>query len=79
MLDGGASVRVGEELVKLAAGDTLVLPAHTPRCIAADPGAGLVAIVAAPASMRAYVLDGAVVGAHCAVPDHDKLVPAWVA
>jgi quercetin dioxygenase-like cupin family protein len=79
VLEGGASVLLGTETIAVRAGDTLVMAADVPRRITADRQDGLVAIATAPASMRAYPLDGFVVGAHCAVPDGDKLVPAWVA
>ena len=45
----------------------------------AHADAGLTALVAAPASMRAYVLSGPVPGPHPAVADADKVVPGWVA
>jgi quercetin dioxygenase-like cupin family protein len=79
VLDGGASVRLGSDTIVVAPGDTVVMPAGVPRRVTADPVAGLVAIVAAPASMRAYVLDGSVVAEHRSGPDGDKVVPAWVA
>lgn len=77
VLDGGASVELDGELLAVAPGDTLILPADAPRRITSDP-AGFAAIVAAPAGTRAYTLDGTRVGAECAVPDGDKLIPAWV-
>jgi quercetin dioxygenase-like cupin family protein len=79
VLEGGASVLLGTDTIEVGPGDTLVMPADVPRRVTADTGLGVVAIVAAPASMRAYTLDGYVVGAHCATPVGDKLVPAWVA
>jgi quercetin dioxygenase-like cupin family protein len=79
VLDGGASVELDGQVLTVAPGDTLILPADAPRRITADPQAGLAAIAAAPAGTRAYTLDGTIVGAGCAVPDGDKLIPAWVA
>lgn len=79
VLAGGASIEAGADDVTLESGDTIVLPADVPRRITANPNAGLVAIVAAPASMRAYVLHGPVAGPHAAVADEDKVVPGWVA
>ena len=79
VLAGGATVQLAAETFAVQPGDTIVVPADLPRRVIADPVAGFAAIVAAPASMRAYPLDGSVVGAHCAVPDGDKLLPAWVA
>jgi quercetin dioxygenase-like cupin family protein len=79
VLDGGASVELDGQVLTVAPGDTLILPADAPRRITADPQAGLAAIAAAAAGTRAYTLDGTRVGADCAVPDGDKLIPAWVA
>jgi hypothetical protein len=60
-------------------GDTLILPADAPRRVSADPAAGFAAIAVAPAGTRAYTLDDTRVAPGCALPDGDKLVPAWVA
>jgi quercetin dioxygenase-like cupin family protein len=79
VLDGGASVQLGAEAAALSPGDTIVMQAGIARRITADPQAGLVAIVAAPASMRAYALEGTPAGPHPAVSESAKLVPAWVA
>jgi quercetin dioxygenase-like cupin family protein len=79
VLEGGASVEVGAEVATLGPGDTLVLPADIARRITADVTAGLVAIVAAPASMRAFFVSGTAAEPQPAAADADKLVPAWVA
>ncbi|SNT63093.1 Cupin domain protein [Streptosporangium subroseum] len=78
VLDGGATVELGDETLTVEPGDTLVMPADVPRRLSAAPATGFTAIVVAPAGMRAYVTDGIRVSAECAVPDGDKLVPAWV-
>jgi quercetin dioxygenase-like cupin family protein len=78
VLDGGAAVELGGQVLTVGPGDTLILPADAPRRVSADPAAGLAAIVAAPAGSRAYTLDGTRVAPGCAAPDGDKLVPAWV-
>jgi quercetin dioxygenase-like cupin family protein len=78
VLDGGATVELGGQVLTVGPGDTLVLPPDVPRRITADPAAGLAAIAAAPAGTRAYVLDDTRVAPGCAAPDGDKLVPAWV-
>jgi len=78
VLDGGASVELDGELLTVAPGDTLILPADAPRRFTADPQAGFAAIAAAPAGTRAYTLDGTRVGTECAAPDGEKLIPAWV-
>jgi hypothetical protein len=46
--------------------------------VSADPADGFAAIVVAPPSMRAYTLEATRVSPACAVPDGDKLVPAWI-
>jgi quercetin dioxygenase-like cupin family protein len=79
VLEGRALVLLGADSVEVGPGDTLVLPADVPRQLTAGPAAGVVLIGVAPAGIRAYVLDGSAVDPHCAVPDQDKLVPAWVA
>lgn len=78
VLDGGATVDLGGEKLTVGPGDTLVIPADVPRRLGSDPVTGFAAIVVAPAGMRAYVVDDTRVSAHCAVPDGDKLLPAWV-
>ena len=78
VLAGGASVEFGAQAAVLRPGDTAVLPANVGRRITADPAAGLVAIVTAPAGMRAYVLAGTAAGPHPPVADADKIAPGWV-
>jgi len=79
VLRGGAGVEAGEQAATLRPGDTIVLPAGVARRITADEREGLVAIVAAPAAMRAYVLRGTAAGPHPAVAEGDKVLPGWVA
>ena len=78
VLDGGAAVELDGQVITVGPGDTLILPADAPRRVSADPAAGFAAIAVAPAGTRAYTLDGTRVAPGCAVPDGDKLVPAWV-
>jgi quercetin dioxygenase-like cupin family protein len=78
VLDGGAAVEPDGQVLTVGPGDTLILPADAPRRVSADPAAGFAAIAVAPAGTRAYTLDGTRVAPGCAVPDGDKLVPAWV-
>ena len=79
VLDGGATVELDGQALTVGPGDTLILPADAPRRVSADPAAGFAAIAVAPAGTRAYTLDATRVAPGCAVPDGDKLVPAWVA
>ena len=79
VLAGGASVEAGADVAVLSPGDTIVLPADMARRITADAAAGLVAIVAAPATMRAFRLDGSAADPQPAAADVGKMVPAWVA
>ncbi|MFI7052891.1 cupin domain-containing protein [Streptosporangium canum] len=78
VLDGGATAELGDEKLTVGPGDTLVIPADVPRRLSSDPATGLAAIVVAPAGMRAYVIDDTRVSADCAIPDGDKVLPAWV-
>ncbi|WP_424536008.1 cupin domain-containing protein [Sphaerisporangium viridialbum] len=78
-LSGAATVVLDGEKLEIEPGNTLVMPADVRRQVFAGQD-GMTAIVAAPAGCRAYTPDGPVdVPAACAVPDGDKLLPAWVA
>ncbi|MED7928940.1 cupin domain-containing protein [Nonomuraea wenchangensis] len=67
-LDGTATVELGEESFAVAAGDTVVMPARTPRRVTAGPDAGYTAVVTARAGARAMSADGADLG-----------TPPWIA
>ncbi|MFC4118633.1 cupin domain-containing protein [Nonomuraea zeae] len=67
-LAGAATVELGGETFAVAAGDVVVMPAHTVRQVLADPENGYVAVVTAPAGARAMSADGA-----------DYGVPPWIA
>jgi quercetin dioxygenase-like cupin family protein len=67
-ISGTATVELGGETYAVAAGDTVVMPAHTARQVLADPGAGYTAVVTAAAGARAVTADGTDVG-----------VPPWIA
>jgi quercetin dioxygenase-like cupin family protein len=81
VLAGGAAIELGGETLAVGPGDTLIMPPDVPRQVTADALAGLAAIVAAPAGARAYTRDSRVaaeaVAKGCAVPDAEKLAPAW--
>jgi quercetin dioxygenase-like cupin family protein len=68
VLGGGATVELEDGRTVLAAGDTVVLPAHAERRVVADRDAGLTAMVTAPEGARASLPDGT-----------DRGVPAWIA
>ncbi|MEO3808463.1 cupin domain-containing protein [Sphaerisporangium sp. B11E5] len=75
VLAGGATVELDGETSEVGPGDTVVMPAGSPRRVHGGP-AGLSAVVAAPAGGRAYGVTGDVAPG-CAVQDGDKLIPAW--
>ena len=81
VLEGGATVELDGEELALSPGDTVIMPPDAPRRVTADPAAGLAAIVVAPAGARAYPMDAGmsadIIARGCAVPDGDKLAPAW--
>ena len=66
VLEGAATIVVDTESITLAVGDTLVLPAGTPRQIRTDSGAAFV--VSGPATGRAALPDGT----------GDPVAPAWI-
>lgn len=67
-VDGAATIQLGGADHTIAPGDTVVMPAGVQRRVIADPEAGLIAIVTAPAGARATLPDGT-----------DRGVPAWIA
>jgi quercetin dioxygenase-like cupin family protein len=78
VLDGGATVELDGRAHTVWPGDTLVMPAEARRRVDAGTTPGVAALLVAPPGTRAYPLDGTHVPPTCAVPDGDKLVPAWV-
>jgi quercetin dioxygenase-like cupin family protein len=68
VLAGSATVELDGEIVAVAAGESVVMPAGAVRRIAADRTDGLTALVAAPSGARATLPDGT-----------DGSVPAWIA
>jgi quercetin dioxygenase-like cupin family protein len=79
VITGAATVQLDGGAVTLTPGDTLVIPAGATRQMIADPQAGVSAISITPAGTRAYTPGGPVqVDPHCALPEGDKLIPAWV-
>jgi quercetin dioxygenase-like cupin family protein len=79
VISGAATVELDGGAITVTPGDTLVIPAGAIRQMIADPQAGVSAISITPAGTRAYSPAGPIqVDPHCALPDGDKLVPAWV-
>ena len=79
VISGAATVQLDNGAVTVTPGDTLVIPADATRQMIADPRAGVSAISITPAGTRAYTPGGPVqVDPHCALPEGDKLIPAWV-
>lgn len=68
VLEGAATIDLDGDVLAVAPGDTVVMPAGTPRRVRADADAGVTAIVAASAGARATLTDGT-----------DRGVPAWIA
>jgi quercetin dioxygenase-like cupin family protein len=66
-LSGAATVELEDVPYVVEAGDTIVIPAHQPRRILADPAAGFSAIVTAAAQARAAMADGT-----------DRGIPDWI-
>lgn len=71
VLAGAARVVLGAETLVVEPGDTVVMPADTPRQVFADRGTDFAAIVAAPGRAQAYVPDDG--------RDGERSVPPWVA
>lgn len=78
VLDGGATVQIGAELLTVERGDAVVIPAGLPRRITAHAHAGFTAIVTGPAGLRAWAVRDPDDGRDCAVPAGEKVIPAWV-
>ncbi|GGO61554.1 cupin domain-containing protein [Nonomuraea cavernae] len=75
-LAGAGTVDLGGERFELAAGDTMVLPAHVTRRMFADPEHGFAAIVTAPAGIQVYNQEGlAAPGACDLVPEGTVRMP----
>ena len=77
VLDGGAAVELDGQALTVGPGDTLILPADAPRRVNADPAGRFSASAVAPWQPGLQPRrDQAAAGG--AVPDGNKLVPAWV-
>ena len=69
ILAGTATVEVADDLLELAAGDTVVVPAGVARRFAAGSGAGFTAVVAGSAAALATVPDS----------EAEAVNPPWIA
>ncbi|MBP2707508.1 cupin domain-containing protein [Microbispora sp. RL4-1S] len=67
-LEGAASIELGDDKITVGPGDTVVIPAATPRRVMAGPEAGYSAVVTSAAGAQAILPDGTVYG-----------VPPWIA
>ncbi|TDC69054.1 cupin domain-containing protein [Actinomadura sp. GC306] len=78
-LHGTATIDLDGRELEAAAGDTVVLPADTPRRLTAPDGTGFTAIVAAHAGCLVYDPDAVVDADKCDIaPQGDeRLVPPW--
>ncbi|GAA2600645.1 cupin domain-containing protein [Actinomadura fulvescens] len=79
-VEGGATVRLGDEKLTVTAGDTLVMPADVTRQVFTEPDHGFVAVVVAPAGSQVYNPDGQGPQDPCdlAPKAAERLVPPWV-
>ena len=68
-LAGTASVVVGDDVLELAAGDTVVVAAGLPRRFSAGPDGGFTAVVTSAATALATVPDS----------DAEPVNPPWIA
>ncbi|TDC89674.1 cupin domain-containing protein [Actinomadura sp. 7K507] len=78
-LDGTATIDLDGHKLEPGPGDTVVLPADTPRQMTSPPGTGFTAVVAAHAGCLAYDPDAVVDDTKCDIaPQGDeRLVPPW--
>ncbi|XRQ12745.1 cupin domain-containing protein [Actinomadura welshii] len=78
-LDGTATIDLAGRELEAGPGDTVVLPADTPRQITAPPETGFTAVVAAPAGCLVYDPEAVVDDTKCDIaPQGDeRLTPPW--
>jgi quercetin dioxygenase-like cupin family protein len=78
VLGGAARIELGDEMLAVEVGDTVVMPADIQRQVFADADHGFVAIACAPGNTRVYRRNPAVVPT-CATEDGAKILPNWIA
>lgn len=78
-LEGAATIDLDGRKLEAGPGDTVVLPAGTPRQMTSRPDAGFTAVVAAHAGCLVYDPDAVVDETKCEIaPQGDeRLVPPW--
>lgn len=70
LLSGTVTVELGDEVLNVEAGDTVILPAGVPRRLTGGSDAGFAAVVAAPGGARVSRIGG---------PEEEAFVPGWIA
>lgn len=79
VLGGAARIELGDEMLAVAVGDTVIMPADAQRQVFADADHGFAAIACAPGNTRVYRWDPAVAVPAGATADGEKILPNWIA
>ncbi|UNO40880.1 cupin domain-containing protein [Streptomyces sp. MST-110588] len=79
VLEGGATVELGDERFRVGPGDTVVMPAGLPRQVTTTLESGLTAVVTAPTGTLAYNPTGVTEPDACelAPRDTERTAPPW--
>jgi quercetin dioxygenase-like cupin family protein len=75
--EGGATVDLDGEKVRVERGDTVIMPPGAARQVFADPRAGFTAIVAAPGGARVYIPGGGDDACEMGPMGAERIVPPW--
>jgi quercetin dioxygenase-like cupin family protein len=79
VLGGAARIELGDEILAVALGDTVIMPADAQRQVFADADHGFTAIACAPGNTRVHRHDPAAAAPTGATDDGDKILPNWIA
>jgi quercetin dioxygenase-like cupin family protein len=79
VLRGAARIELGDEMLAVAVGDTVIMPADAQRQVFADADHGFTAIACAPGNARVYRQDLGELSPTFAINDGDKILPNWIA
>ncbi len=79
VMGGAARIELGGEMLAVAVGDTVIMPADAQRQVFADVDHGFVAIACAPGNTRVYRQDPAAATPTGATDDGEKILPNWIA